>query len=85
VAYSVRLKPSAEKSLAKLPRDAQKRIAHAIIGLASHPFPPSCKKLTSEEAVYRIRMGDYRIIYQVDKKQLIILIVALGHRRDIYR
>jgi len=58
----------------------QKRIAHAISNLAREPFPPSSKKLTSEADLYRVRVGDYRIIYEVRKKELIILVVALGHR-----
>ncbi|HSB05115.1 MAG TPA: type II toxin-antitoxin system RelE/ParE family toxin [Thermodesulfobacteriota bacterium] len=53
--------------------------------LLLHPFPPDLKRLQSKERFYRIRVGDYRIIYQVDKRILLVLVVSIGHRKEVYR
>jgi mRNA interferase RelE/StbE len=83
--YSIRIKPSAEKSLSRLPREIQRRIVRAITSLAEDPRPVSSKKLQTDENLYRIRVGDYRIIYAIRNAELVILVLALGHRRDVYR
>ncbi len=85
MAYIVELKPSAFRSLAKLPKEDQRIIRSRIDALASNPFPPNVKKLERIENLYRLRVGDYRVIYQVQKKILLILVVAIGHRKEIYR
>ncbi len=83
--YRVQFSPSAAKALGKLARDVQRRIGQAIDGLETDPHPPGSKKLAGEDDLYRIRVGDYRVIYQVENRKLIVLIVSIGHRRDIYR
>lgn len=71
--------------MGKLPHDVPRRIGQAIDGLETDPHPPGSKKLTGEDDLYRLRVGDYRVIYQVENRQLFVLVVSIGHRRDIYR
>jgi mRNA interferase RelE/StbE len=85
MAYTIELKPAAIRGLTKLPKDVQRSIRLRIDALANNPFPPELKRLESEERFYRIRVGDYRIIYQVDKKILLVLVVNIGHRKEVYR
>jgi mRNA interferase RelE/StbE len=85
MAYAIQFKPAALRQLEKLPRDRQKRIASKIQALRDEPFPPGCKKLLAENATWRVRVGDHRVIYQVHRGALLILVIAIGHRRDVYR
>ena len=82
--YSISILRSAQKSLGSLPAAIQDRIIAAIRRLAAAPRPPGVKKLTGRPA-WRIRVGDYRVIYEIDDTDLTILIVDVGHRREIYR
>ena len=84
MAYQVLFKPSALRELAKLPRLIAERIAPAIDALARQPRPPGCKKLAGGGNLWRIRVGDYRIIYQVHDDRLVVLIARIGHRGNIY-
>lgn len=63
----------------------RRRIKQRIDSLAQNPYPSGIKKLEGEDELYRLRVGDYRILYQVKGKILLVLIVGIGHRRDIYR
>ena len=83
--YTVRLTRRAAKELAKLPRRVQERIATAVDGLQADPRPAGVTKLSGEENLYRIRVGDYRVIYDIQEAVLIVLVVRVGHRRDVYR
>ena len=83
MAYKVIIKPSAEKTLSKLPIDIQVRIGAAIELLSLNPYPPRAKKLVDRPG-FRIRIGDYRIIYSVENLILTIYIVSIGHRKNIY-
>ena len=82
--YSIEVAPSARKALRKLPLPMRRRIQIAIDELADNPFPPGVKKLHGDQA-YRIRVGDYRVIYDVEHRRLIILVIRIGHRREVYR
>ena len=82
--YTVRLKRSAERELRRLPRDNIPRILSRMQQLASQPRPPGCKKLTDEEE-YRVRQGDFRILYTVDDQQRLVEVVKIAHRREVYR
>ena len=82
--YRVEFLKTAQKELIKLPKEAQQRIAIKIDSLAAEPYPPDTKKLKNSDGLLRIRVGDYRIIYRIEDEKLIILIVKIGHRRDIY-
>jgi len=83
--YTVIYQPSAERELRKLSRELQRRILNKVDTLASAPYPPGCEKLAGKENLWRIRIGDYRVIYTVRNKELLILVVKVGHRGDVYR
>jgi mRNA interferase RelE/StbE len=84
MSYQVIFKPRARRELEKLPRVTAERIAQAIDGLRMQPRPPGCRKLSGVEDLWRVRVGDWRIIYQIKDKCLIVMVVRIGHRRDIY-
>jgi len=83
---SIILRPQARRFLDKL-RDPvlYARLRTAINGLADNPRPPSCVKLFQEDPLYRVRVGDYRIVYQIRDAALLVIVVEIGHRREIYR
>lgn len=82
--YRIEFAPPAERTFKKLARDLQERLGKAIDKLASNPLPNGVKKLSGEVNLFRVRVGDYRIIYQMKSSELIILVVRVGHRKDIY-
>jgi mRNA interferase RelE/StbE len=84
-AYDVQFAASAARFFRKLEPPLQRRLARAIDALAINPRPYGVVKLTDEDDLYRLRVGEYRIVYKIQDSQLIVLIVAVGHRRDIYR
>jgi mRNA interferase RelE/StbE len=77
--------PAADRQLSKLPEQVQVRIVTAIMALADDPRPAGVRKLAGPGDLYRIRTGDYRVIYEVRDDELLVLIVRVGHRRDVYR
>jgi mRNA interferase RelE/StbE len=83
--HVVRILPSAEKALAAVARADQRRIARAIDGLATNPRPRGAVKLAGEDGLWRIRAGDYRVIYSVQDGALLVLVIRIGHRREVYR
>jgi len=83
--YRIEFSPTAERQFKKLLKEVQARLKHRIDILAENPFPRGVRKLSAEEDLYRLRIGDYRIIYQVQGKALLILILKLGHRKNVYR
>ena len=83
MSYSIFILRSAQKELAKLPSDVYERVRDKIYSLPSHPRPSGSKKLTARPA-WRIRVGNYRIIYEINDKEKTILIVHIGHRKDAY-
>lgn len=83
--YRVEFKPSAARALRKLDADIQRRVIARVETLTENPRPPGAEKLEGMRDLYRIRVGDYRIIYQVADKGLLVLVVRVGHRRDVYR
>jgi mRNA interferase RelE/StbE len=83
--YSIEVSASAEKQLRKVPRADQVRILRAIVQLGADPSPPGCRKLAGYDHVFRIRVGTYRVIYDVDRKRIIVVILKVGHRKDVYR
>ncbi len=82
--YEVLLSKTARKQLALLPAFIHNKIIEDISSLAAAPRSAGCKKLKGYKNSYRIRAGDYRIIYEVEDKVLRILVIAVGHRKDIY-
>ncbi|MBA4379728.1 MAG: hypothetical protein C0393_03435 [Anaerolinea sp.] len=83
--YQIEFKSSALKELERLPRQIIPRAIAAIKGLAESPFPPGVKKLAGFERTYRVRVGDYRILYEIHEDRLIIEIIRVKHRKDVYR
>lgn len=85
VRYKVEIARSAEKALFKLPKNVIPKIVGAIQGMEINPRPAGCRKLTGQFNVYRIRVGTYRIIYEIVEKLVIIKVLKIGHRKDVYR
>ena len=81
--YQIRITKTAQKQLDKLPSQVATRLFDLIQSLATNPRPPGCKKLKGRDG-FRIRKGDFRIIYDVFDKLLIVEIIAVGDRKDIY-
>ncbi|MDA8035321.1 MAG: type II toxin-antitoxin system RelE/ParE family toxin [Actinomycetota bacterium] len=81
--YRVEVRPSALRALRKLHPDVRPRIQGAIALLAEDPRPPAARALRGRPA-HRIRVGDYRIIYTIHDDVLLVVVVTLGHRRDVY-
>ena len=84
MAYTILVSKSAQKTLKSLPRKQQLRIIGVIDSLAENPFQPASLKLKGRDG-FRIRTSDYRIIYIVENQKLIVHVIAIGHRKDIYR
>lgn len=82
--YKVLIKPSAIKELNKIPKKDISKITDRIQALSIDPRPPGCEKLFSQNA-YRIRQGVYRIVYSIEDDNLIIVVIKIGHRRDVYK
>lgn len=83
--YEVRVGRSAEKQLRRLPGADQDRVTSAISALADDPVPRGVRKLTGYDDVFRIRVGRYRILYEVSGRTLIVAVLKVGHRRAVYR
>ena len=82
--YNIEWKHSAARELRQLPREAMLRILQAVEQLATALYPHRVRKLVDSEHTYHIRVGDYRVVYNVVSSTLIIQIIRVGHRRDIY-
>lgn len=83
--YAVQWARKTVKQLEKLDRTAQKKIVLAVTKLADGPRPPGVKSLVTRPGEYRIRVGDYRVVYELHDDRLLVLVVAAAHRRDAYR
>ena len=85
-AYRVRIKPSAVRELEAIePRTLRRRIVARITALADDPRPPGVEKLAGGGSRWRLRQGAYRILYEIDDAERRLMIVRIGHRRDVYR
>jgi mRNA interferase RelE/StbE len=83
--YRVVFLPSARRQAKKLPQDVRDTLRPYIRALSRDPRPPGVLKMEGEENLYRIRVGDYRIIYRIEEDVLLVLVVAIGDRKDVYR
>ncbi len=81
--YRIELRPAAARALRKLDPSIETRIQGAITLLGRDPRPPSARKLQGREG-FRVRVGDYRIIYLIEDDILVVVVVTLGHRREVY-
>ena len=82
--HSIRIESSAKKYLSLLNVEMRRRVMQAIDKLSSDPRPAGCKKLKSRDA-YRIRIGDYRVIYEIHDNVLVVLIIRIAHRSEAYK
>lgn len=82
--YKILIKASAAKELELLPKPDRKRVADKILALAADPRPVGVQKLAGEDQ-YRLRQGDYRIIYEIIDREVLVLVIKIGHRREVYR
>jgi mRNA interferase RelE/StbE len=85
MAYAVQFAPAAEREFRKLAREVQHRLRPRIDALAVDPRPAGAKKLKGHDYLWRIRTGDYRIVYEIWNEILIVLVVHVAHRREAYR
>ncbi len=84
--YRIEFRPAARRDLKDLPKDVVDRVGRKISALAENPRPLGVEKLSgSEEGFYRIRIGDYRVLYTIQDKVLLIIIIKVRHRREVYR
>lgn len=82
--HELAFRKSVAKDLRAFPKHDVKRIMQRVLALADEPRPIGCEKLSGEER-YRIRQGDYRVVYEIADARLIVLVVKVGHRREVYR
>jgi mRNA interferase RelE/StbE len=83
--YEVRLLVTARRQLFRVPGRIRSRVGNAIRALAADPRPPGCKKLAGSTEYYRIRVSDYRVLYEVRDSDVLVLVIKVGHRREVYR
>ncbi|MEW6126657.1 MAG: type II toxin-antitoxin system RelE/ParE family toxin [Acidobacteriota bacterium] len=83
--YKIEFSRKAERDFKNLEKSVQTRLKPKIDSLAKNPRPSGVKKLEGEEDLYRVRVGDYRIIYQIQDDKLIVLVVKIGDRKEIYK
>jgi mRNA interferase RelE/StbE len=85
VQYKMEWRPAASRDLRRLDSPVRRRILGTIEALAANPRPPSATELASLEGWWRLRVGDYRVIYEPQNDRLVVLIIRIGHRREVYR
>ena len=84
MSYTVRIAPAAVRQLRKLDSAGRRRVQAAIDLLAGDPRPPAARQLVGGAGEWRVRTGDFRIIYEIHDAELVVLVVKVGHRRDVY-
>jgi len=82
--FRIELTRSAERELRALPRDVLRRVDRAIQGLRIEPRPNGCRKLQGSTSLFRIRVGDYRIVYELEDQAVLVLVIRVRHRREAY-
>jgi mRNA interferase RelE/StbE len=83
--YEVIVESTAAKGLRKLPKDVIERVARELRGLGEDPRRQGSRKIVGSSDAYRIRVGDYRIVYEVEDESRRVIVMAIGHRKDVYR
>jgi mRNA interferase RelE/StbE len=82
--YKILIKPSAVKEIEAIPKKDRLRIIKRIRSLADDPRPSGSEKLSGDDR-YRVRQGNYRIVYSISDEEILVIVIKVGHRRDIYR
>jgi mRNA interferase RelE/StbE len=85
VSYAVRVSPAAARQIRKLDPPIRRKMQAVIELLADNPRPPAATQLVCGQGEWRVRVGDYRIVYEIRDAELVVLVLRLGHRREIYR
>jgi mRNA interferase RelE/StbE len=83
--YEVVLERRAERDIKRLPEETFYRIVPQLKALSENPRPPGCRKITGSKNDWRVRVGDYRIIYEIDEREKAVKVMRIRHRRDVYR
>ena len=83
--YRIEFSPRADRDIDALPREAQTRVRTRIDALALNPRPAGVEKLAGETGTYRVRVGTYRILYEIHDRFLLVVLLKIGHRREVYR
>jgi mRNA interferase RelE/StbE len=83
--YRIDVSATAERQIRKLPRNEQLRVLRVIQGLSIDPRPPGCRKLSGFDDVFRVRIGRYRVLYAIEDRRLVIIVLKVGDRKDVYR
>lgn len=83
--YEVEVSRTVERQLRRLPRADQVRVVRTVLALADDPYPRGARMLSGYDDVFRVRTGPYRILYSVSERKLIVVVLKVGHRRDVYR
>ena len=83
--YRIEFTSSAEKEIQQLERTLQRRIIRKVEALSDDPRPIGCRKLVGSDRCYRIRIGDYRIVYEIEEDEILIVVIRVRHRREVYR
>lgn len=83
--YTIKYRPSAAKAIRKLDRPVARRLLERIEALAEDPMPAGCVQLRGDGGEFRVRVGDYWAIYEVHSEEIVVLVLRVGHRREIYR
>lgn len=84
-AYEVVISPAASRQIRKLDPGTRARLVARMEALGAAPRPPGCVALQGAQGLLRVRVGDWRVVYRVDDQRLVVLIVRVGHRREVYR
>jgi mRNA interferase RelE/StbE len=82
--YVISISETAIKQIKKLSKDTRLKIIAAILSFEIEPRPFGCKKLAGSQNTYRIRLGNYRVIYEIHEKEILVKVLKVGHRKDIY-
>jgi mRNA interferase RelE/StbE len=85
MAYAILFQPDARRELASLQRVYQRRVVATIESLTNNPRPHGCAKMSGFQDIWRIRVGAFRIIYRIRDRQLVVEVIRIGHRREVYR
>ncbi len=83
--YRIEVSATADRQIRKLPRADQVRVIRVIRALSTDPRPPGCRKLSGYDDVFRVRIGRYRVLYSIEDRRLVIIVLKVGDRKDIYR
>jgi len=83
--YRIEVSATAERQIRKLPRADQLRVVRVIRALSTDPRPPGSRKLSGHEDVFRVRIGRYRVLYSIEDRRLVVIVLKVGDRKDVYR